>query len=77
MTRTRFKDILQNLHFSNNANAGKSDKGYKFTQLITHFNESFTFFTLCVSNDVIQNVKLKDVKSKDRSSMKQYERINS
>ena len=74
MARARFKDIMQNLHFSNNADADKNGKGCKFSQLITHFNESFT---LCVSNDVIQNVKLKDVKFKDRSSMKQYEGINS
>lgn len=74
MTRTMFKDILQNLHFSNNAEADKSDKVYKFTQLITHIHESFTS---CVSNEVIQNVNEHTVKFKRRPSIKHNERINS
>ena len=29
MTRQRFKDILRNLHFSDNAKSDKNDKGFK------------------------------------------------
>ena len=69
MTRTSFKDTLQNLHFSKNTEADKEDKGYKGRPLITHFNGSFPS---CVSNDIIQSVDEHMVKFKGRSGMKQY-----
>ena len=34
MTRQRFQDIIQNLHFCNNRTADVSDKGYKIRQVI-------------------------------------------
>ena len=69
MTRTTFKDMPENLHFSNNTEADKSDKSWKVRPLISHFNESFSW---CVSNDAIQNVGEHMVKFKRWSSMKQY-----
>ena len=42
MARSRFEDILQNLHFSGNAKDDKSDKDYKVRSLINHFNQSFS-----------------------------------
>ena len=69
MTRTRFRNTLQNLYFPNNTEADRKDKGYKVRPLITHFNQSFS---KCVSNDVIQSVDEHMVKFKGWSSMKQY-----
>ena len=42
MARSRFEDILQNLHFSDNTEDDKSDKRYKVRYLINRFNESFS-----------------------------------
>ena len=42
MSRSRFEEILQNLHFSDNTKDDKSDKGYKVRSLINHFNQSFS-----------------------------------
>ena len=42
MAMTRFKEVLQKLHFSNNTEADESDKGYKIKLLITDFNKSFS-----------------------------------
>ena len=53
MARSRFEDILQNLHFSENTKDTKSDKGYKVRSLINHFNQSFS---ISVSNDDSQGV---------------------
>ena len=41
MTRNRFVNILQNLHFNDNETADKSDKGYKTPNVINHLNEAF------------------------------------
>ena len=42
MTRERFKEILQNIHFADNSKSHKeSDKGCKIRQLIDHFNKVF------------------------------------
>jgi len=35
-TRSRFQEILQNLHFSDNSNQDESDKGYKIRPIINH-----------------------------------------
>ena len=64
MTRSRFKDNLRNLHFSDNIKDEKSHKGYKVRSFINHFNQSVNNF---VSNDNLHMVKFKG-----RSSMKQY-----
>ena len=42
MSRSRFEEILQNLHFSGNTKDDKSDKGYEIRSLI---NQSFLLFS--------------------------------
>ena len=69
MSRSRFKEILQNLHFFDNAKDDKSDKGYKVRSLISSFNQSFSE---CVSDDCTQSIDEHMVKFTGRSSMKQY-----
>ena len=68
MSRSRFEEILQNLHFSDNTKDDKSDKGYKVRSLINHFNQSFSE---CVSDDCTQSIDEHMVKFTGRSSMKQ------
>ena len=51
--RSRFEDILRNLHFSVNTKDAKSDKGYKVRSLINYFNQSFSN---SVSNDDSQSI---------------------
>ena len=41
MTRNRFVNILQNLHFNDNETADKSDKAYKMRNVINHLNAAF------------------------------------
>ena len=41
MTRNRFMNILQNLHFTDNQIANKSDKAYKMHIVINHLNKAF------------------------------------
>ena len=69
MTKSRFKEILQNVHFSNNDTADKVDKGNKVRPLINHFNEAFQ---TAMSNSSIQSIDEHMIKLKGRSSMKQY-----
>ena len=69
MTKSRFKQILQNIHFSNNDTADKVDKGNKVRPLINHFNEAFQS---AMSNSSIQSIDEHMIKFKGRSSMKQY-----
>ena len=53
VARSRFDDILQKLHISNNTKDDKSDKGYKVRSLINHFNQ---IFSNSVSNDDAQSI---------------------
>ena len=73
MSRSRFEEILQNLHFSDNTKDDKSDKGYKVRSLINHFNQSFSE---CVSDDCTQSIDEHMVKFTGRSSIKQYEQTH-
>ena len=41
LTRTRFLEIIQNLHFVDNNTSDTSDKGYKLRSVINHLNVSF------------------------------------
>ena len=41
LTRTRFLEILQNLHFADNNTSSTSDKGYKLRTVINHLNKAF------------------------------------
>ena len=58
MSRSRFEEILQNLHFCDNTKDDKSNKGYKVRSLIDHFNQNvknkpikwgFNFWFCCAS----------------------------
>ena len=69
MSRSRFEEILQNLHFSNNTKDDKSDKGYKVRSLINTFNQSFSEY---VSDDCTQYIDEHRAKFTGRSRMKQY-----
>ena len=69
MTRSKFEDILRNLHFSDNTKDEKSYKGCKIRFLINHFNQRFSN---SVSNDDYQSTDEHMVKFNGRSSMKQY-----
>ena len=53
MTRIRFQSILQNPHFSNNANDDKTDESHKICLDIKHLKELFTENML---NSPFQNV---------------------
>ena len=39
--RTRYHEVLQNLHFAESTKEDKTVKGYKIRPIIDHFNESF------------------------------------
>ena len=67
MSRSRFEEILLNLHFSDNTKDDKSGKGYNVRSLINHFNQSFFEF---VSDDSTQSIDEHMVKFTGRSSMK-------
>ena len=63
VARSRFEDVLRNLHFLDNA------KDDKVRYLINHFNQSFSN---SVSNDESQSIVKHMVTFKGRSCMKQY-----
>ena len=69
MSRSRFDEILQNLHSSDSTKDDKSDKGYRVRSLVNHFNQSFSE---CVSDDRTQSIHENMVPFTGRSSMKQY-----
>ena len=69
MIRNRFCEILQNLHFADNRNDDKTDKGFKMRPLIDHLNSKFS---KVLSNDSEQSTDEHMVKFKERSGMKQY-----
>ena len=73
IARSRFEDILLNLHFLNNTKDDKSDKDYKVRFLINHFNQSFSD---SVSNDDSQSIDKHLIEFRDQSSMKQYVKTN-
>lgn len=41
LTRTRYQEVLQQLHFGNNTKLDKNNKGYKIRPIINHLNELF------------------------------------
>ena len=53
ITKRRCKGALENVNFTNNKKADKTDKGYNVRPLITYFNESFSRY---VSNNITQRV---------------------
>ena len=64
-TRSRFEDILRNLHFSDKTKDDKSDKGYKVESLSNS-----------VSNDNFQSILKHMVESTGQSIMKHYAKNN-
>ena len=70
MTRERFKEILQNIHFVYNSKSNKeTDEGCKIRQLIDHFKK---VFPEAMSDDSEQTFNEHMVKFKGRAPMKQY-----
>ena len=41
ITRERFMELLNNLHFADNSKDDKIDKGYKLRTMIDHLNDAF------------------------------------
>ena len=70
MTRERFKESLQNIHFVDDRKSNKeSNKGFKICPFIEHFNK---VFSEAMSDDSEQIINEHMVKFKGRSSMNQY-----
>ena len=42
MIRSKFEDILRNLHFLDNTKDDKNDKGCKIRSFMNHLNQSFS-----------------------------------
>ena len=69
MTRNRFVNILQNLHFNENETADISDKAYKMRNAINHLNEAFQN---AMSDVKRQSIDEHMTKFKGLMSCKQY-----
>ena len=67
--RSRFCEILQNLHFADNRKDDKTDKAFKMRPVIDHLNSKFADV---LSNDTKQRIDEHMVKFKRTSRMKQY-----
>ena len=68
MTKSRFKEILHNIHFSDNDTADSNNNGNIVRPLIGHFNEAFQN---AMANSPNQSIDGLMIKFKGRSSMKQ------
>ena len=68
MIRNRFINILQNLHFTDNQTADKSDKAYKMCIFIYHLNKAFQD---AMSSAESQSIDEHITKFKSRTSCKQ------
>ena len=69
MTRNRFANILQNLHFNDNETADKSNKAYKMRNVINHLNKALQN---AMSDAKSQSIDEHMTKFKGRMSCKQY-----
>ena len=69
MARNSFMNILQNLHFTDNQIADKSDKAYKMRIVINHLNKAFQD---AMSDAERQSIDKHMTKFKGRMSCKQY-----
>ena len=72
LTRGRYQEILQNLHFADNSKQDQSNKGYKIRPIIDDLNRSFHE---SYSNEPKQSIDEHMAKFKGRSSMRQYLKI--
>ena len=70
--RTKYQEVLQNLHFANSTKQGKTYKKYKVRPVIDHLNKSFEAI---FSSEPEQSIDEHITKFKGRSSMKQCLRI--
>ena len=66
MTKSRFKEILRKIHFSDNDTADSNDKG---RPLKDRFNE---VFQITMANSPNQSIDDHLIKFRERSSIKQY-----
>lgn len=70
MPRTRFEQIRQNLHFSDNNNHSQSsDRAYKIRPVMQHFN---LCFQAAMNNSLRQSIDEHMIKFKGHNIMKQY-----
>ena len=69
MARNRFMNILQNLHFTDNQTADKSDKAYTMRIVINHLNKAFQD---AMSDGERESIHEHMTKFKGRNSWKQY-----
>ena len=69
MTRIRVMNILQNLHFTDNQTADKSEKAYKMCIIMNHLNKAFQD---AMSDAEKQSIDEHMTKFKGRMSCKQY-----
>ena len=69
LTRTRFLEILQSLHFADNNTSDMSDKGYKLRTVINNLNKAFQ---AAMSDADQQSIDEHMTKFKGRNSCKQY-----
>lgn len=69
MTRARFREILQNLHFSDNEKQDKEDRATKVRVILNHFNQCFQ---AARQNTSCQSIDEHMCKFKGKSGMKQF-----
>ena len=69
MPRNRFVNVLQNLHFTDNQTADKSDRAYNMRIVINHLNKTFQD---AMSDAEKQSIGEQITKFKDRMSCKWY-----
>lgn len=69
MTRTRFRNILQNLHFSDNEKLATDDRAAKVRSILDHFNRCFQSAR---GNTSSQSIDEHMCKFKGKSGMKQF-----
>ena len=67
--RTRYQEVLQNVHFANNKKQEKTEKDYKIRPIIDRLNESFS---AVFSNEPEQSIHGYMTKFKGFSTMRQY-----
>ena len=69
LTRMRFLEIIQNLHFADKNTSDTSGKGYKLRTVINHLNKAFQ---AAMSDADRQSIDEHMTKFKGRNSCKQY-----
>ena len=70
--RTRYQEVLQNLHFADNTKQGKPDKGFKIRPIINLLKK---LFQAVLSIEYLQSIDEHMTKFKGRSSMREQLKI--